>query len=563
MLKSIHIENIAVIESADIEPINGFNALTGETGAGKSIIIDAINAVLGERTSKDIIRTGAEKAQVFAVFGDISRSVADILSDNGIEPDDDGNICIQRTLSRSSGSNIRINGVPATTQVLKEISGYLINIHGQHDNQALLNPENHIVYIDSVAENSDKLADYYGEFKRLNAMRKELAKLEDDEDEKQRRTEILKYQIEELEGADIHIGEVEKLKEQLEIAKNAERISASLNQAHMALFGDDDTDGAVYLTDNAIRALSSLPGDKLKKTLACLNDAKAYLEAAGADIDDFAESGDSLELDAENIGARLDLLRKLMLKYGDSEQKMLDFLTEAKQELEAITFSDKRARELSDELDESTQRLIKLGEDLSLSRKKAASEFEKSVTQVLRYLNMPNVKFKVSIKKGRYTKRGCDEVEFLISANAGEELRSMSKIASGGELSRIMLAVKSVLSDRDTVDTLIFDEIDTGISGYTAGKVGVQLKKVSESRQVICVTHLAQIAAEADNHLLIEKSAENGRTFTKVHPLEYVERITEIARIMSGAELTENLYNSAKELIDSRKQLKRQNGEKE
>lgn len=560
MLKYLHIENIAVIEKADIEFSTGLNVLTGETGAGKSIVIDSINAVLGERTSRELIRSGCEAAVVSAEFCGLNCSTVKALNENGISCDEDG-LIISRKLSLNGKSTIRLNGQPVTAGMLKEIAKGLINIHGQHDNQALLNPENHIVYIDSVAENSDKLADYYSEFKKLNAIRKELAKLEDDEDDKQRRTEILRYQIEELEGADIHIGETEKLKEQLEIAKNAEKISASLNQAHMALFGDDDTDGAVSLTDTAIRALSSLPGDKLQKTLACLNDAKAYLEAAGADINDFADGGDSLGLDAENIGARLDLLFKLMLKYGDSEQKMLDFLTKAKQELEDITFSDKRAKELSDDLDESTQRLIKLGEDLSLSRKKAASEFEKSVIQVLRYLNMPSVNFKVGINKGRYTKRGCDEVEFLISANAGEELRPMSKIASGGELSRIMLAIKSVLSDRDTVDTLIFDEIDTGISGYTAGKVGVQLKKVSESRQVICVTHLAQIAAEADNHLLIEKSAENGRTFTKVRPLEYGERITEIARIMSGAELTENLYNSAKELIDSRKQLKRQNGE--
>lgn len=561
MLKYLHIENIAVIEKADIEFSAGLNVLTGETGAGKSIVIDSINAVLGERTSRELIRSGCESAVVSAEFCGLDEAAVNSLNENGISCDEDS-LVISRKLSLSGKSTIRLNGQPVTAGMLKEIAKGLINIHGQHDNQALLNPENHIVYIDSVAENSDKLAEYYAEFKKLNAIRKELAGLEADEDEKQRKSEILRYQIQELENADVHIGETEKLREQLEIAKNAERIAVALKRAHMALFGDDDTDGAVSLTDSAISSLSSLPGDRFQKTLASLNEARAYLESAGADIDDFTASDDTSELDAEGIGARLDLIRRLMLKYGDSEQKMLDFLTDARQKLEDITFSDKRSKELSDALDESTQRLICLGEELSLSRKKAAYEFEKSVTNVLKYLNMPNVKFNVSINGGRYTKRGCDEVEFLISANEGEELRPMSKIASGGELSRIMLSVKSVLADRDTVGTLIFDEIDTGISGFTAGKVGVQLKKVSESRQVICVTHLAQIAAEADNHLLIEKSAESGRTYTKVRPLEYGERITEIARIMSGAELTENLYNSAKELIDSRKQLKRQNGEK-
>ena len=561
MLKYLHIENIAVIEKADIEFSAGLNVLTGETGAGKSIVIDSINAVLGERTSRELIRSGCESAVVSAEFCGLDEAAVNSLNENGISCDEDS-LVISRKLSLSGKSTIRLNGQPVTAGMLKEIAKGLINIHGQHDNQALLNPENHIVYIDSVAENSDKLAEYYAEFKKLNAIRKELAGLEADEDEKQRKSEILRYQIQELENADVHIGETEKLREQLEIAKNAERIAVALKRAHMALFGDDDTDGAVSLTDSAISSLSSLPVDRFQKTLASLNEARAYLESAGADIDDFTASDDTSELDAEGIGARLDLIRRLMLKYGDSEQKMLDFLTDARQKLEDITFSDKRSKELSDALDESTQRLIGLGEELSLSRKKAAYEFEKSVTNVLKYLNMPNVKFNVSINGGRYTKRGCDEVEFLISANEGEELRPMSKIASGGELSRIMLSVKSVLADRDTVGTLIFDEIDTGISGFTAGKVGVQLKKVSESRQVICVTHLAQIAAEADNHLLIEKSAENGRTYTKVRPLEYGERITEIARIMSGAELTENLYNSAKELIDSRKQLKRQNGEK-
>ncbi len=550
MLKYLHIENIAVIESSNIEFNTGFNVLTGETGAGKSIIIDSINAVLGERTSKDLIRAGCDSAEVSALFGDFSDSTIEILKQYDIEPDSDGNVLIVRKLSLTGKSMIKINGKPATASVLKEISANLINIHGQHDNQALLNPEKHCDYIDAIANNDIQIDEYYSEFKYLNSIRKELNSLELDEDEKQRKIDLLKYQIDELTKADIKLGELEQLKKKLEIAENFETTVKALNNALINLQGADDTDGAITLLSNTSKQLSFVKNEDIEKKNSKLFEIISSTQDIAAEIEDFLESTELSEINSDKINQRLDLLHKLMLKYGNSEEQLLKYLENAKAELDAITFSEKKLSELSEQLEASKERLIELGAKLTKTRVDASKLFEKAVTDVLVYLNMPSVAFKVNIQQGRYTKRGCDEVEFLISANKGEDLKPLHKIASGGELSRTMLAIKSCLVDSDSVDTMIFDEIDTGISGYAAGKVGVQLKKVSGNRQVICVTHLAQIAALADVHLLIEKKVENGRTFTSVLPLEYNQRIHEIARIMSGTEITENLYNSAKELID-------------
>ena len=555
MLKFLHIENIAVIERSDIEFSAGFNVLTGETGAGKSIVIDAINAVLGERTSKELIRAGCDTAEVSAVFGELDNATAAALSDAGVTPDDDGNIVIRRRLSAAGKGLIKLNDRPVTATELKEIGKHLVNIHGQHDNQALLDPERHLDYIDAVADDDPIKGKYYAEFLELNRIRKELAATETDEDEKRRRVGLLKYQINELESAGIKPGEYEKLQKKLAIARNYQKTAEALSRAYSALKGDDEFDGAVSLLTDAEKSLSSLRNDEWDKKSSALADAAAAAEDVSAALYDFLENAELADIDPDEINSRLETLDKLMAKYGNSEEEMLEFLEKARTELNDTEFSDKKAAELSALLDDATVRLIALADELTATRKKAAAEFEKQVCDILSYLNMPDVRFTVKFSKGRYTKRGCDTAEFMISANRGESVKPLCKIASGGELSRVMLAIKSVLLGRDPVGTMIFDEIDTGISGYTAGKVGTQLKKVAENRQVICVTHLAQIAAMADTHLLIEKKAEKDRTFTSVSPLSYEQRINEIARIMSGTQMTENLYNSAKELLDRSKQL--------
>lgn len=554
MLKFLHIENIAVIERSDIEFSSGFNVLTGETGAGKSIVIDSINAVLGERTSRELIRAGCDTAEVSAVFGELDNATAAALSDIGVVPDDDGNIVIRRRLSAAGKGLIKLNDRPVTATELKEVGRHLVNIHGQHDNQALLDPERHLDYVDAVADDDPIKGKYYAEFREINKIRKELAAVQTDEDEKRRRVDLLKYSINELESAGIKPGEYDKLRRKLEIARNYQKTAEALARAYSALKGDDELDGAVSLLSGAEKALSSLRDEEWDKRASVLSSAASAAEDVSAAIYDFLENAEYSDIDPDEINARLDMLDKLMLKYGGGEWELLEALDKAREELSDIEFSDKKAAELSELLDSSVERLVALGEELTEARKKAAAAFEKQVCDILSYLNMPDVRFTVQFAKGRYTKRGCDTAEFMISANRGESVKPLSKIASGGELSRVMLAIKSVLLGRDPVGTMIFDEIDTGISGYTAGKVGTQLKRVAENRQVICVTHLAQIAAMGDTHLLIEKKAEGDRTFTSVSPLSYEDRINEIARIMSGAQMTENLYNSAKELLDRSKQ---------
>ena len=550
MLKFLHIENIAVIEQTDIEFKSGFNVLTGETGAGKSILIDAINAVLGERTSKDLIRTGCDSALVSAVFGDLNHQTVNALNDNDITPDDDGNIVITRKLSLTGKGIIKINNIPVTATVLKEIAKNLINIHGQHDNQFLLDPNMHLSYIDAIAENSQLIDEYYAEFKELNKIRKELVALQMDEDEKARKLDLLKYQISELEQAGIKVGEIADLKEKLAISQNIEKTINSLKGIDYLLSGTEDTDGAVTQINNSLKLLKNIQGNNFDNSLSKLNEALTAIEDARAEIDSFLSNTEYSDLDPDKISARLDLLSRLMVKYGNSEEKMLEYLDNANAELEKIAFSEKRISELAILLDQSKNRLVEKGETLSQSRTAAALDFSNKVCGILEYLNMPNVKFSAAITQGKYTKNGCDSAEFLISANAGETLKPLHKIASGGELSRVMLSIKSVLLDKDNVGTMIFDEIDTGISGITAGKVATQLKNVATKRQVICVTHLAQIAAVANEHLLIEKTVKENHTFTKVTALDYEQKIGEIARIMSGTNITENLYNSAKELLD-------------
>ncbi len=550
MLTFLHIENIAVIEQANIDLSDGFNVLTGETGAGKSILIDAIGAVLGERTSKELIRAGCDTAQVSAVFSDLQEETKQALTANGFSPDADGNVIIERRLSSSGKGLIKINGIPTTVAVLKEIGTMLVRIHGQHDNQSLLNPEQQFAVLDKLADHEECLARYYAEFRDLNRIRKELRALEMDEDEKRRETELLSYQINELESAAVKYGEIEDLKRKLQIAKEYVTTVTTLSKVRACMTGTDETDGAEVLLTEAAKALDSLKDDHWESTAGQCREAVSLIRDAAAAVDDYLSNTEFSDLDVEQINSRLDLLERLSLKYGKDESEMLNFLENAKTRLQTIRAADDAVNHLSDCLDASTERLIALGEELTASRQKTALRFEKQVTEILMYLNMPQVRFHVELQTGRYTKTGCDTVEFLLSANAGEDLKPLRKVASGGELSRIMLAIQSVLLDCDPVGVMIFDEIDTGISGYTAGKVGIQLQKVAKGCQVICVTHLAQIAAMADRHLLIEKSVREGRSFTDVKPLTREGRIHEIARIMSGTQLTENLYNSAKELLD-------------
>ncbi len=550
MLKFLHIENIAVIEMCDIEFSDGFNVLTGETGAGKSIVIDAINAVLGERTSKDLIRSGSDSAEVSALFGDLSAETLKSLNALDVLPDEDGNILITRKLSLSGKGLIKINGKPYTASALKEISADLINIHGQHDNQALLNPEKHCSFVDAVAENEQLRLDYYDEFKNLNKIRKELNSLVTDEDEKQRKTELLKYQINEIETAQIKSGEIDELKARLQIAEDFEKNLKAFMVTSNLLGGDDDTDGIITKLKIAEKMLTTLKNETAQKTSEQIAELISKAEDTLSFVDEFTSSLSDGYQNPDEINARLDFLYRLMVKYGNSEEKMLAFCEDAKTELENITFADKKADELADELEKSKQRLISKASVLSKNRKMWAKKFSQSVSEVLEQLNMSGVKFVTEITNDRYTSAGCDKVEFKISANQGEDLKPLHKIASGGELSRVMLSIKSALLGKDNIGTMIFDEIDSGLSGFAADKVGVQLKKVASKRQVICITHLAQIAALADNHLLIEKGVQNGRTKTHVTPLDRENRIKEIARIMSGKEITQNIYNSAKELLD-------------
>ncbi len=549
MLRYLHIENIAVIESTDIDFSAGFNVLTGETGAGKSIIIDSINAILGERTSKDLIRKGCDKASVSAVFSDLSDDSKKMLIDNGYEVDEEGNLLVLRVLS-SSGNSVKINGKPASVGILKEFSRTLVNIHGQHDSQSLLNPDNHLFYIDKIAENKEELNEYYLEFKNLNDIRKRLSQIEDNEDEKARKIKFLEFEIDEIKKADIKTGEYESLRENLNLAESYEKTQSALSEAVSLLSGDEESVGAYGKVKNAIHSLNALKGDEANKLKENLITISAEIETAFSDIQNYKNSQSKNLSNKEEIENRLDTIRRLMNKYSKNEEELLNYLKESEKELENITLSDKLREDLSLELDKSTERLIKLGETLTNTRKEAAKKFASSVTEVLKYLDMANVVFDVSLQNGRYTKYGPDVVEFIVKTNVGEDFKPLCKIASGGELSRIMLAIKSVLADKDDVDTLIFDEIDTGISGVAASKVASELKKVSKTRQVICVTHLAQIASFADNHLKIEKAVKDNRTYTSVKEICGDDRIEEIARIMSGTEITDNLYNSAKELLD-------------
>lgn len=556
MLKAINIENIAVIEKCNIDFNEGFNCLTGETGAGKSIIIDSINAVTGQRTSKELVRTGCDKAFVSAVFEDISNEVIEKLSEYGIDASDDS-VILSRSISADGKNTCKINGVTVNVSVLREIGNVLVNIHGQHDNQALLNPDSHCGFVDAFGGYENVLCDYRECYLELRNVRRKLKSLTTDENEKLRKIDLLKYQINEIEAANVIVGELESLSERREIVRNSEKLRLSLSMCLNLLSGDDNMPGAETMVSQSLQEFSTV--SKLlqnnEKLLERFDFAVSEIADITAEIRDLNESLDFDPNELEKLEQRIDLIKSLNKKYGGDETAVLQYLDNAKEELQNITSSDEMIEDLEKQSEMLEDKLVEKGEKLTSVRTNAALQFSDKICEVLRYLEMPNVVFSVDIEPKIYSADGCDKVEFLISANKGQEPKPLSKIASGGELSRTMLAIKSVMADFDNCDTLIFDEIDSGISGKAADKVGRQLKQLSKLRQVLCVTHLAQIAAAADGHYQILKSTTETNTYTEVLPLEGDARVREIARIMSGTNMTENLYNSAKELIENHKTL--------
>lgn len=547
MLTSLKIENVAIIESAAIEFGCGLNVLTGETGAGKSIVIDSINAILGERTSRDIIRTGAQSAKVYAVFEDVNERVRNFLDENGIDCED-GVLIINRTLSREGKNVCRINGAPVTVSMLREIGGELIDIHGQHDNQSLLSPEKHCDFVDSFAGNADLITDYREKYGRLCEIRSKLKKLTTDESSKSQRIDFLTYQINELEKAEITIGERDELKARKSLINNSQKVIESLNIAYEALKADGA--GIDMITDAESEiANASAYMEMLGEASEKITDIRYELEDIAETVRDAMTEVDFDPSELEDIDERLDLLYRLSKKYGDTEEEMLEYLEKARAELDNIAFSEERVKELQNQEKEALVETETAACKLTESRKTAGEKLSNAICSELEFLDMPNVRFVVKCNDIGLTENGKDEIEFLISANAGEEPKPLAKIASGGELSRIMLAIKNVLAETDGVDTMIFDEIDTGVSGRAAQKIAMKLRSASKGRQVICVTHLAQIAAQGDVHLYISKSVSDGKTYTNIKSLIEEERVAEIARIMGGMEITKLQLESAREML--------------
>ncbi len=554
MLSVLKIENIAIIESAEIEFSRGFNVLSGETGAGKSIILDSINAVLGFRTSRELIRTGASEARVTALFSCITENIEKKLVELSLPLTPDNTLLVSRVISPDK--NIcKVNNALTNVSALREIGAELISIHGQQDNRELLNNETHISYIDSIGDLTGIVGDYTTLYDELLSLKSQIKKLSGNKEEKARRIDILSYQIDELEKAEINPGEWESLKNRRTELQNFERIQESLCGAYDALLGGDTYKGAVEMVSGAFKELSSI--GKFSTEVQALSEKLGDLYYELSDIADTVRDGISGDgynpLELEEIENRLDLLYKLSKKYGETEVEMLEFLENAKKELSEISLSDEVLDELKIKYSKKLTETQKLAKDLSEKRKKEAKIFCEKVCDELRFLDMPNVEFLVDFKEVELCENGVDSVEFLISANVGENPKPIAKIASGGELSRIMLALKTVLAHKDKISTMIFDEIDAGVSGRAALKVASKLKTVSEGKQVLCVTHLAQLMSYADSHYLIEKAVRDGKTYTGVTLLDLEGRKKEIARITSGGEITQTQLDNALEMINSAK----------
>mgnify|MGYP000554990540 FL=1 len=550
MLSNLYIENIAVIEKTSIDFKKGLNVMTGETGAGKSIVIDSINAVLGNRTSKELIRTGASSAFVSAEFTNLSEKAIEVIYEAGFELED-GELLIQREISTTGKNKCRINGRPATVSTLKEIGVQLINIHGQHESYELMSPELHISYIDKLAGLESEIEAYQEVYKKYKKLSAELKKATVDESERERKIDLLKYQIDELEDADLRDGEYEELNEQKAVLQNSEKIIEAIMSSRALMNGDEESSGVLENLQEINSQLSDISeymsevepiNSRIESAIYELEDCLSELTGLTDLVDTDGGSLDSIE-------ERLDLIYTLGKKYGSTIKEMLDFLDKAKKELNALVMYDENREALIKECDKAYKEAEKLAKALSEKRRATSSEFADKVCEEMAFLDMPNVKLVVVQESCELNSLGCDNIEFLISTNPGEPPKPISKIASGGELSRMMLAVKNVLSDKDDIDTLIFDEVDTGISGSAAQKVGLKLREVSKSRQVLCVTHLAQIAAMGNSHFKISKSVRDEKTFTKVEELDHEGRKQELARIIGGTEMTKASLDYAEEML--------------
>ena len=549
MLSLLHIENIAVIECADISFDRGFNVLTGETGAGKSIVIDAISAILGQRAYRDMIRTGSTKASVRAVFTDVPR--LPWFEENGVEYDPE--TIIQREIHLDGKNVCRVNGSLVTVSILNKLGIQLINIHGQHDSASLFDEANHLTFLDDFAANSGLREAYLEKYQAVEKLRREINRISMDEGEKLRRMETLKYQIAEIEKAELEPGEDEELEARRKLLQNSEKIANGLNDAVENLYGGDDTDGAASLLASAERALAKV--SKFSAQIAELHEKVADLMYQVQDAAEIARdvqyelsySGDELD----RIESRLDVIHKLRRKYGVTCADILEYLEKAKQELDEIEFADDHVERLKKKLKAAEKEAWDAAFVLSQNRKETAQKLSERILTELAQLDMPKVQFACQFTELELTSLGADAVAFYMSANVGEALKPMSKVASGGELARIMLAMKNVLAEQDKVNTLIFDEVDTGVSGRAAQKVAEKLRSVARNKQVLCVTHLPQLAAMGDTHLLIAKGERDGRTYTTVTPLDLEGRKRELARIIGGANITETTLKSAEEMLHS------------
>ena len=547
MLSLLHIENIAVIECSDISFDRGFNVLTGETGAGKSIVIDAISAILGERAYRDMIRTGTEKASVRAVFTDVPK--LGWFADNGV--DYDSETVIQREIYLDGKNVCRVNGSLVSVSILRKLGIQLINIHGQHDSASLFDEENHLAFLDSFGEHHDLQATYGEKFAEVLKLRREIDSLTMDESEKLRHMETLRYQIAEIEKAELEVGEDEVLEERRKLLQSAEKIADGMNEAVENLYGGEDTDGASSMLAAAERALARISNysDFISQLHEKVADLMYQVEDAAREVLDARDELSYSEEELDRIESRLDVIHKLRRKYGVTCADILEYLDKAKQELDEIEFADEHLERLKGKLQKAEKEAWDAACELRKARKATAEIMSARILSELTQLDMSRVQFECRFTEIDMTSRGADCVAFYMSANAGEDLKPLSKVASGGELARIMLAMKNVLAEKDDVSTLIFDEVDTGVSGRAAQKVAEKLRSVAAHKQVLCVTHLPQLAALAQNHLLIAKEERSGRTYTTVTPLDIEGRKRELARIIGGANITEITLKSAEEML--------------